>query len=194
LPTPDSAQIDSDVTALAFKRKAYWHNANRNDNVAAVARAFVKQDLGKLGEYGVTFLGYEPMLRHAPDTKVAVLVASTEQARELHKRLPGWKIVDAVPNSGGGKVAHTDVGMMETPGMIITETAAGKDGLVADVVIRAGGSTGRLCFNGFPPPLDNDTREAVVMDFVDEFDERAALDAKRRRREYDLLGWEMEPD
>ena len=81
LPTPDSALIDREATALAFKRKAYWRNTNRNDFIAAVARTFAKQDLGKLGEYGVPFQGYEAVLRNAPLTNVAVLVASTEQAR-----------------------------------------------------------------------------------------------------------------
>lgn len=180
LPTPDAPKIGKDVPALTFKRKAYWRNRNRNDYIAAVARAFLNRDAGKLAEYGVPFRGHKPVLRNAPDTKVAVLVASVEQAREVANRLPGWKVVDAV--------------VTETLGTIITETVAGKDGLAADVVIRAGGSMGVVCFKGFPPALDKDKRDAILVDFTDGFDERAAQDAKRRRREYELLGWESEPE
>jgi len=196
LPTPHGPKIDKETTALAFKRKAYWRNTNRNDFIAAVARAFVSHDAGKLGEYGVPFWGYEPALRHEPNTKIAVLVASTEQAREMAKRLPEWKVVNCVPNNDAGKVESTDADMTGTQGTIITETAAGKDGTegLADVVIRAGGGTGKLCFTDFPPALDNDARNAILVDFTDDFNERAVQDAKRRQREYDLLGWESEPE
>ena len=63
-------------------------------------------------------------------------------------------------------------------------------GLDADVVIRAGGSTGILCFKDFPPALDRDTSTVIIVDFSDTFDRRAIQDAKRRQQEYELLGWE----
>jgi hypothetical protein len=196
LPTPDSTRIDSDVTALTYKRKAYWHNNNRNDFIAAVARAFANQDVGKLGEYGVPFRGYDPLLRHFPHTKVAVLVACTEQAREMAKRLPGWRIMDAVSRNGKEETGANEGDM---PGTIVTEARAGKEGLDADVVIRAGGSSGNVCFKDFPPALDKDTRAVIVVDFsapcsTGNIDRWAIQDVNRRQREYELLGWESEPE
>jgi len=194
LPTPDSPRIDKEATALVFKRKAFWHNGKRNDYVAAVARAFTQHDVERLVEYGVPFRGGKPVLRHAPDTKIAVLVAGTEQAREMAKRLPGWKVVDAASGKASGKADSKEAGTPEVQGTIITETAAGKHGLDADVVIRTGGSSGNLCFKHFPPALDEDKRDAVLVDFTDTFDRRAVQDAKRRHREYELLGWESGPE
>ncbi len=193
LPTPDSTKIDNDVPMLTYKRMAYWRNRNRNDHVATVARAFADKDAAKLEQYGVRFRDGEAVLRHAPNTEIAVLVASTEQAKEISKRLPEWKVVDAVPNKAGKGTGTGEVDRQGTPGTIITEAAAGKHGLHADVVIRAGGSMGKSCFTGFPPALDSDKRNAILVDFSDGFDERAAQDARRRLREYELLGWESEP-
>jgi hypothetical protein len=191
LPTPDCPQIGNNMTALAFKRRAYWHSNNRNDYVAAVARSLGNQDGEKFIGYGIPFRDGKPVLRHAPDTKIAVLAACTEQAGELHKRLPGWQVLDAVPHNGKKEAGATERDM---PGTIITEMQAGKEGLVADVVIRAGGSSGNMCFKGFPPTKNKDKRDAILADFSDTFDRRAIQDAKRRQREYELLGWESEPE
>jgi len=193
LPAPDSSIAAKDSSTLAYKRAAYWHNGNRNTYIAAVAKAFVNRDARKLSGYGIPFHGDEPVLRHAPNTKVAVLVASTEQATEISKRLPRWVVQNAVPGNKPVNAAGKPVG--GTLGTIITETAAGQHGLDADVVIRAGGSTGMLCFQDFPPEVDKDTRNVLVVDFSDGFHERAAQDAQRRRKEYEAAGWEstLEP-
>lgn len=191
LPTPDCARLDKELTGLAFRRKAYWHNANRNDYIAAVAKALVSEDARKLADCGFGFLDGEPVIRHWPRLRVAVMVASTEQAREMAKRLPGWETLDAVPSAGDKATRSGDRMLFQATGMIITEAKAGKHGLDADVVIRAGGGTGRLCFKDFPPVMDvEDQRDALVVDLRDEFDVRAGRDAKRRSREYELLGWE----
>ena len=186
LASPKCVRISEDTTALVFKKKAYWHNARRNDFVAGVARAFVRQDHQKLRRYGVRFDGDEPILRHAPHPKLVVLAASTEQARELAKRLPDWEVLTASPNKSENRNAGG-----ARPGKIITEMCAAEEGLDADVLIRAGGSSGKVCLKGLPPDLEQEERrELIVMDFEDQFDLRAARDAGRRSREYELLGWE----
>ena len=70
---------------------------------------------------------------------------------------------------------------------------AAENGMDADVIIRAGGSSGKLCLKGLPPLLEPKERRNVIMvDFQDEFDDRGARDAKQRTREYETLGWEAE--
>ncbi|MCY2986995.1 MAG: hypothetical protein NTY19_03895 [Planctomycetota bacterium] len=190
LPTPGCAPIPRDATALVFKRKAYWHNDRRNDYIAGVARAFARMDVQKLRKYGVPFADEEPVLRHAPGTRIAILVASTEQAREMAKRLPDWKVLNAATD--GQKTESETEG--EVPaGSIVTEMWAAENGMDADVIIRAGGSSGQLCLKGLPPLLQPEERRNVIMvDFKDEFDDRGARDAKQRTREYETLGWEAE--
>ncbi|MDY0170061.1 MAG: hypothetical protein RBS80_26190, partial [Thermoguttaceae bacterium] len=179
----------SDLTALAFKRWAYWRNDRRNDFIAGVARAFMQQNHEKLRKYGVPFEGDKPVLRYLPNTRVELVVANTEQAQELRKRLPEWEVLSDVPDKS--KQDDRPEGA-ECGGTIITEARAAKSGLDADVLIRAGGSSGRLCFKGLPPRLEGEERRDVLLiDFSDDFDERAARDAKSRAREYEVLGWEM---
>ena len=193
LPTPGCKAVTEGCSALAFKRWAYWRNSRRNDFIAAVAKAFVNGDNDRLRSYGVPFRNGKPVLRHAKHPRIVVLVASTQQAQELAQRLPGWNVMDAVPK----KSTEDDAAGGDTPslGTIITETRASKDGLYADILIRAGGSSGILCFKDFPPQLtDKEKRDAIVIDFTDTFDERAIEDANRRRREYDLAGWECSAD
>lgn len=190
LPTPGCAAIPKDATALAFKRSAIWQNDRRNDYIAGVARAFARLDRAKLRTYGVPFEGGEPALRYLPQTRVELLVASPEQAEQMKKRLPGWEVLAATPGtakSGDGP------GGEEQTGTIITEARAAKAGLDADVLIRAGGSSGKMCLKGLPRRLEGDERrDVIVADFKDEFDQRAEADAKRRAREYELLGWQAE--
>ena len=190
LRTPDCSAIGKDATALEFKRKAYWHSDRRNDYVAAVARAFQGQDATKLRKYGVPFCGGEPALRNTPKSRILVLVASTEQGRELLKRLPGWKLFDAVPGSGnkGAKVARGE----GSAGYIVTEARAAKGEMHADIIIRAGGSAGTGCFKAFAPQIGakEKKRDVFVVDFDDQFDGRAVRDTARRCREYELLGWD----
>lgn len=188
--TPSGATISGGATALAFKRWAYWRNDRRNDFIAGVARAFMQQKHEKLRKYGVPFEGHEPVLRYLPSTLVVILVANTEQAQELRKRLPDWEVQSDVP--GSSKRNDRPEGA-EYCGTIITEARAVKSGLDADVLIRAGGSCGRLCRKGLPPRLEaKERRDVLIIDFLDDFDPRAAMDAKRRAREYESLGWKME--
>ena len=185
LPTPACSAIDKDATALEFKRRAYWHNDRRNDYVAAVARSFDSMDADKLREYGVSFRGGQAVLRNAPESVIVVLVASTEQGRELAKRLPGWKLVSAVAGSDSKEV--------ESARSIVTETRASKSTIDADLIIRAGGSAGTGCFKGLIPLADAETkRDVILVDFEDEFDRRAVRDRAWRCREYELLGWDDE--
>ena len=78
-----------------------------------------------------------------------MLVASTEQARELATRLAGWEVMDAAPSKtkGNNDVAGEDTAAF---GTIITETKAGKDGLYADVLIREAEISAVLRFKDSP--------------------------------------------
>lgn len=196
LQTPDCRKIAKDATAIEFKRTAYWRNDRRNDFVAGVARAFARHDAAKLRKYGVLVDGDATKWQYTQQTKIAVLAASTEQARELGKRLPGWPILDATPankTDKADKVESVDGDMQAPAGTIITEMRSGKEGLDADMVIRAGGSSGSMCLKRFPPALRaGKNGDVVVVDFTDEFDPRAAEDGRRRRRDYEHMDWAEE--
>ena len=188
LPSPRCPAIDKEVQALEFKREAYWRNDRRNDYVAAVARAFASMDTPKLRKYGVPSFGDDAVLGPASTPVVMVLVASTEQGRELLNRLPGWKLFDAVPEHGGPDTALA--GDKPLTRWIVTETKASQNMIDADVIIRAGGSLGTRCLQGLAQQDDWDAGDIILVDFADGFSARAAEDARRRRREYDLLGFE----
>lgn len=195
LPTPRCPAVDWKAPCLTFKRAAYWHNDRRNGYIAAVARAVVNRDSSKLHKYGFPFSDGEPMLRHPEHPKIVLLVASTEQARELARRLPEWPVLDAVPNNKQTKDVKKPRKGNPPPGWIVTEMRAAEIGVDADVVIRAGGGLGTCCLNEFPPMLEpQEKRDAILLDFDDKFDERTKTDAEGRRREYESLGWDVGAD
>lgn len=182
LETPSCPGTNHEQRCLEWKRKAYWQNNRRNEYVASVARAFAEMNTAKLRKYGVPFRGDRPAIPKAGRPEVVVLVESVEHGRELHRRLKDWELVDRVP---GATVPDP---YSDTKGSIVTTVKAAKDGFDGDVVIRATGSTGKGMFSRFPVTLN--TAPVLVVDFTDDCDSLAREDAKRRRREYELQGWD----
>jgi hypothetical protein len=184
LRTPSCPHIGN-LPALEFKRQAYWRNTRRNDYITAVSRAFAAQDRAKLAKYGAPY-PYTPIAIDRPrDPLVVLLVESTEHGRELLRRLPGWMMVDAVPQKSKQPSPAEDAA-----GNIMTLTAADKYGLRADVLICASGSPGGRNIKRFPATKWNDDDpDALVVDFIDEFDNRAHDSARRRAREALRRGW-----
>jgi hypothetical protein len=182
LTTPDCKKF-AECEGLKFKRAAFWHNDQRNDRIAGVARAIAERNEDKLRENRI------PLEKIHPGAKIAILVESTEHGREMVKRLPEWAFLHARPEQPKTTaVAETD--KEKPPGWIVTMVKAAKTKIDADIVIRATGSTGILAMKDFPPKIDKtQEREVLVIDFKDEFPADAETAAKRRRKEYEMLGW-----
>ena len=184
LNTPSCPATGCEERSLEWKKKAYWHNNRRNEYVASVAKAFAEKNTGKLHKYGIPFQNGKPEIPKAGRPAVVVLVESVEHGKELLKRLEGWELVDRVPGS-----TEPDK-FSEAKGTIVTAVRAAKDGFDADVVIRATGTTGTGMFRKFPSESNNNRKASLlVVDFADEHDDLAQADTRRRKREYELLGW-----
>jgi hypothetical protein len=119
-------------------------------------------------------------------------VESTEHGRELLRRLPDWKLIDAVPRSGPGhrQQGPNDplAGLGQT---IITLTAATKmPSLDTQVLIRATGGEWPLDLQGFPPVQVNQARTGIILiDCADDGDDSTRHDSRCRLREYVERGW-----
>ena len=150
---------------LGRKRAAYWANAPRNRRVAEVARA-TAAGLG----------GANPPV-------VAVVAANTEQLGHLARDLPGWAVRDRRP----GRAA---AGPLDGNAAVTALWAAG-NGIDADVVVFAAGSTDRLP-GRLSRPAGDGTMPAV-MDLDDGFDAAARRDARLRARHYETRGWRVAP-
>lgn len=92
IPAP-SASMSPRGRGLQRKRQTIWKNRPRNRRVAQVARVFLDQDRDDLQECGIHLDANE--LQEVQ--RVVVLVESTAHARELRSLLPGWPLLDQVP-------------------------------------------------------------------------------------------------
>jgi hypothetical protein len=177
------------VTALQRKRSAYWHNARRNDFVAAVARAFSECDEKALWGCGLLLAdGGGITLTGRP--AVTALAESSEHARELLRRLPGWEVLDAVPTPPGARPAFPRGPFKLRPldRTVVTALAAARLAAVdTDVLLRAGPEC-PLALAGFPPRSAG-PRRALLADVADDCDGLARAAVGRRLRDYAARGW-----
>ena len=166
---------------LKRKRSLFWHNQQRNDQIAGIARAFVENELDTLTGYGLD-AGHVVIAGSISNSSVAILVESPEQGRQLQRHLPGWKLRDIHSNS----VCVPGIGNRE----IGTFCCADRWGIHADVLIRADGTgdwplgTGR-----FPSRLVGTTGSPMLIDFSDRMDRQSKRDTASRRAAYKALEW-----
>jgi hypothetical protein len=188
---PPWAPPVGDVGALERKRLAYWKSDPRNDRVAAVARALRAGDDKALQGLGLLLpeddhTGYLGPAGRA----VTVLVESTEHGRELLRRLPGWRMRDAVPVPPECRRPVVDpLGWWVLDRTILTLAAAAPLSPVnTDVLVRAG-PEGSLDLRGFPPRSLLRHGKVVLVDFADDADGAARAAVRRRLRDYAGRGW-----
>jgi hypothetical protein len=177
------------VTALQRKRFAFWNNANRNDFVATIARAFSACDEKTLWASGLLLAdGGGITLTSRP--AVTVLVESAEHARELLQRLPGWELLDAVPTPPGARPAfpREPFKLRVLDQTVVTSLAAARLEVVdTDVLVRAGPEC-PLGLAGFPP-RSMGPRRVLLVDVADDCDGLARAAVCRRLRDYAARGW-----
>jgi hypothetical protein len=180
-----------DVGALERKRRAFWHNDLRSDHIATVARALRAGDDKALQGLGLLLpeddhTGYLGPAGRA----VTVLVESTEHGRELRRRLPGWRMRDAVPVPPECRRPVVDpLGWWVLDRTILTLAAAAPlPHGETDALVRAG-PEGALELRGFPPRSLLGHRKIVLVDFADDADDSARASVRRRLRDYAARGW-----
>jgi hypothetical protein len=105
---------------------------------------------------------------------VAVLVESLEQGRALRKHLP-WPLFGL----SAQEQQHLPAGPLTCTKTIITTLRANRQGVAADVVIRADG-TGSPWQDTWGPEATADQQPALIIDIVDDFDSQAQQDAVSR--------------
>src|SRR5439155_6949516 len=113
------------ATTLERKR-ALWHHAERNTQIAGVASAVRMHRRKLLGAVGLTSLAR----RSSAWRSAHVLVESREQASQLANCLPRWSILDR-----SSAATHGDY-------CIATLGGARQQELTCDVLIRADGGLG----------------------------------------------------
>jgi hypothetical protein len=190
IKTPGGVKLTAKgETGLARKRSAYWGNKSRNKAVVAAVRAFLKGDAKELRRLGLVPLHAGPKSGFA-QARVAVIVESTEHGRNLRHLLPGAILLDAVPREKGSEGAQ-DCG--PTVPLIITEMVAAKEGVDADVLIRATGGASPLAVKDFPPFVTDvgDGKDVLLVDIDDVFDKAAMDDTASRINAYQARGFKL---
>ena len=181
-----------EVSALERKRQAYWHNDARNAYVAAVAGALSESNREHLWKYGLMLVDDDASLSLDGNLPaVTVLVESTEHARELRLRLPGWDLVSGLPRAERMTPVTNPCKVRPLAKTLLTYVAAAKlTDIDSDVLLVAGGEwpTALRAF----PPRNPARRQALVIDLADDFDPLAKEAVRSRLRAYAARGWKAE--
>ena len=164
---------------LKWKRRAMWDNAARNTLVASVAVGLSRKPRKKFRELGVRWKETE-----LPDrVRVTILVESPEHAEWLSELLPAWEVQHAIPIDYEPNEVEVDPFADPPPGRIATLMYAAMYGIVADVVVRATGGTGKLPREWFTNGRGR-LCMLLIVDFRDLSGPREETDSDVRRYEY----------
>jgi len=180
---------------LHRKRVWVWRNAERNGAVAELAGAFEHGDVATLAGYGVPSAAITvPGAEAQRQATVAVLLESTEHAKELLPLLPGWRLLHAAPHGDGGERDVADSASAVTHRAITTMVYAEKHGILSDIVIRADGTDDwPLSADRFPRRACSNADSVLLIDFADRMDGNLTTSVRRRIRAYQRLGWQIMP-
>jgi hypothetical protein len=190
---PPEFRSVSCLTVLDRKRCCYWRNGQRNDLIAALANAFRSGDWEQLWQQGLLLEADQDAFLGS-DRRVAILVESTEHGRELCRRLPDWKLWDAMPRPPKYENRSEDFQSILDPGnlnrVILTLTQASlMENVYTDVLIVASGQGWPDVVSGFPPRSWRGGHQVVLIDLADDFDGDARQATLRRQSLYASRGW-----
>jgi len=187
---------------LRWKRDAVWHDAARNERIAALAVALEIGDEDVLRRHGARLRSQYGV---APDERsprrVVVLVESPEHGRELVGRLPGWRLLSGPANGrqrhgaeGGDFGSEAAVHGWEHARSVMTLLHANSvRRLDIDVLVRADGTPWPLRLAGFPPARRaGDADPVLLVDLADEEDGRPGHALSERLRDYADRDWPIE--
>jgi len=182
VPSPSST-VQPDLTALARKWQAIWHNDQRNDAIAELATAIVTGDAQTFSRRNENLT--QQLSQLSPRPRTAILVDSPEHGRQLIKRLPDWELITACPDEDGCIEDASGPNHLE----IITEAIAATDGIEADVMVVASGLVSVARY--FPPQR---AEPVLVVDFADDFDDQAREATQQRMEDCTQRGWAVTKD
>ena len=186
LPVP-KMHIYGTTTPQGLKRNLIVGNEVRNRHIAEVATAMVRDPKETLMGMVPNDLAAQFLSRK--DLRVAVLAESAEQARNLAAYLPEWRNCVARHDALQGVPERSDAKYV-----IVTTTAAAKEGIEADIVIRATGTSSPLRRQEFRPVgIDLKRGEVLLVDFEDNYHKHAAKQARHRRNDYERCGIRVVP-
>ena len=169
-------------SGLERKRSAVWHNANRNQALASLARALADRLTLEALAHGLAIdtMPLAPLIQHA--RWLAVIVESPEHAHELASLLPDFVVVTAEEGKPPAPWG------MQSPFRTLFTLCAAHDhqGFVPEIVINGVG--GRYPLD-IPPMIG--TKGRLLVELADDFDERATNETSRRLQAYLMHGWRL---
>jgi hypothetical protein len=170
---PAHGDEDDVYAVIAQKRRLYWQNKQRNQQIAAVAQSILE---GKTPYCAA--VGAQDDEQRTPS--VCVLVENTEHAQALSALLPEWKVHNACGHS-----AQPRIKIVPGKGVIVTTTRFHLSGCSADVVVVASG----MPVSG--PEVSDKKRcnFTLVVDFMDRFHDDARQQSAERENHYIRRGF-----
>lgn len=182
---PWSPPAPAHLSPLDSKRRSLWRNASRNQFIAKIAQAIEADDHDRMTECGL-FVASSRFVRQRDWRSITILADSVEHATALLAILPGWKLrrafVDVTADPWNRPLHRT----------ILTCLAASElQDLDTDVLIRADGNSSGPPPACYPPPAPIKPRTVLLIDLVDDVDEKMVKAGLTRHREYRRHGWRI---
>ncbi len=178
LPKDGPKQNAFYANALERKRERIWGDAQRNQTLAELARAFRNHDrqgLARLERRNFDLESWYQQNRNLP--RVAILTESWEHAESLGRLLEGWDVV----GKDAGMPTEVRTVLKQGHSMIITMMAAHEYGFDADVIIRADGTNTPFNKDWINRRPRDFRKPTLIIDLDERFD-RAARQATAKRR------------
>jgi hypothetical protein len=176
-----------------------WHHPVRNRRIARLAEAIAVGDFAALESFTNNRLTVELLQGHSTATRIGILCGPVEQALELCRLLPGWRLVTGKPVRTGG-LSPDQLELLRyarrqpsrpNKGFVVTEAGLSRIRR-CDVIIRADAGVAEIPTDwakstrgSFPP------RAALVIDFLDHHHAQLRRRTQRRRRAYLNAGWRL---
>jgi hypothetical protein len=188
VPTP-ACKVGSHKTPLERKRTLYWHNAERNNFVAQVARAVHSLDRATLKAAGLRNKDIR-VIKKCDRARIRLVVETPEHARELTALLPEWRLGTLSPSPQDAKEMAGETNC-EAP-VVMTAMYAATHDIRAHIIINAAGTAWPMKVRNFPPMVSQQSPpEVLVIDFDDGPQHGASKDTTNRIKEYERLGMEV---
>lgn len=167
------------------QRERLWFQAARNKVIVQVAEGFAQRDPGKLWEADILTSLPDPFTGWHFGPHVVIVTQSVEHARLLSKKLPGWQLLDSLPQPPK-QTQNLEWSQWLVPNRSIVTAvrAAQYKSFNADVVIMAAGGP----YPQLPRGLARSNGKILLVDFADGGDRSCDEDTNRRREVYRTLG------
>jgi hypothetical protein len=152
--------------------------------IAQLAISWTRGQMDRLDPNTIVLDIPQPLLNTVSLNRVLILAGSRAQAQDLTHRIAAAVSAPAIEIEGVQRIAVSEHRMIEVCTPIVASKLSAID---ADLIVVAGGGRNP----GLPPAIRQVSHRTLIVDFVDEWNERLTALSEQRRACYQTLNYEI---